>query len=66
MTTAAKRFPREFRTPGLAAAGVEFDVDKIRRDFPLLRQRVHGRRLVYLDNAATSQKPQVVMDAIGQ
>lgn len=66
MTTAAKRFPREFRTPGLAAAGVEFDVDKIRRDFPLLRQRVHGRRLVYLDNAATSQKPQVVIDAIGQ
>ena len=66
MTTAAKRLPREFRSPGLADAGVEFDVDKIRRDFPLLRQRVHGRRLVYLDNAATSQKPQVVMDAIGQ
>ena len=66
MTTAAKRLPREFRSPGLADAGVEFDVDKIRRDFPLLRQRVHGRRLVYLDNAATSQKPQVVIDAIGQ
>ena len=66
MTTAAKRSPREFHSPGLADAGVEFDVDKIRRDFPLLRQRVHGRRLVYLDNAATSQKPQVVIDAIGQ
>ena len=66
MTTAAKRLPREFRSPGLADAGVDFDVDKIRRDFPLLRQRVHGRRLVYLDNAATSQKPQVVIDAIGQ
>ena len=66
MTTAAKRLPREFRSPELADAGMEFDVDKIRRDFPILRQRVHGRRLVYLDNAATSQKPQVVMDAIGQ
>jgi cysteine desulfurase/selenocysteine lyase len=41
-----------------------FDVDRIREDFPILKQRVHGRPLVYLDNAATSQKPQVVIDAI--
>jgi cysteine desulfurase / selenocysteine lyase len=40
------------------------DVDRIRADFPILRQRVHGKPLVYLDNAATSQKPQVVLDAI--
>src|SRR5262245_30191054 len=41
-----------------------FDVDRIREDFPILRQRVHGRPLVYLDSAATSQKPQAVIDAI--
>jgi cysteine desulfurase/selenocysteine lyase len=45
-------------------AGGDFDVQKLRRDFPILRQRIHGRTLVYLDNAATSQKPQVVIDAI--
>jgi len=41
-----------------------FDVEKIREDFPVLRQKIHGRPLVYLDNAATSQKPQSVIDAI--
>jgi cysteine desulfurase/selenocysteine lyase len=40
------------------------DVAAIRRDFPALAQRVHGRPLVYLDNAATSQKPRQVIDAI--
>ena len=33
-------------------------------DFPILNEQVHGRKLVYLDNAATTQKPQVVIDAI--
>jgi cysteine desulfurase/selenocysteine lyase len=41
-----------------------FDVARVREDFPILKQEVHGRPLVYLDNAATSQKPQVVIDAI--
>ena len=41
-----------------------WDVERIRRDFPALHQRVHGKPLVYLDNAATSQKPQVVIDAL--
>src|SRR5262245_26119272 len=41
-----------------------FDVDRIREDFPILKEKVHGRRLVYLDSAATSQKPQAVIDAI--
>ena len=41
-----------------------FDVMKIREDFPVLKQTIHGKPLVYLDNAATSQKPQVVIDAI--
>ena len=35
-----------------------------REDFPILSEKVHGRELVYLDNAATTQKPQVVLDAI--
>lgn len=38
------------------------DVERIRRDFPVLNQTVHGKPLVYLDNAATTQKPLVVMD----
>jgi len=42
----------------------EFDVWKIRQDFPILRQSVHGKQLVYLDNAATTQKPQAVIDAL--
>jgi cysteine desulfurase/selenocysteine lyase len=41
-----------------------FDPQHIRKDFPILKQEVHGRPLVYLDNAATSQKPQAVIDAI--
>ncbi len=64
MTTAANRLPREPRPADACDAGAEFDVLKVRRDFPILRQRVRGRTLVYLDNAATSQKPQVVIDAI--
>jgi cysteine desulfurase/selenocysteine lyase len=41
-------------------------VERIRRDFPLLAQQVHGKKLVYLDNAATTQKPLQVIDAIVQ
>ena len=41
-----------------------FDVARIREDFPLLKQTVKGKPLVYLDNAATSQKPQAVIDAL--
>ncbi len=41
-----------------------FDVERVRRDFPALHQKVHGRDLVYLDSAATSQKPQSVIDAV--
>ena len=51
--------------PEIAVPGVEpaFDVEKIRAQFPILRQTVHGKRLVYLDNANTTQKPSVVIDA---
>jgi len=41
-----------------------FDVQKIRADFPILKRQVNGYPLVYLDNAATSQKPQAVIDSI--
>ena len=41
-----------------------FDVGRIRADFPLLRQQVHGKPLVYIDNAATSQKPQAVIETL--
>jgi cysteine desulfurase/selenocysteine lyase len=41
-----------------------FNVDKIREDFPILKRTVHGKPLVYFDNAATSQTPQIVIDAI--
>ncbi len=40
------------------------NLEKIRGDFPILRRKVHGKRLVYLDNAATTQKPKVVIDAL--
>ena len=42
----------------------KFDVNEIRRDFPILSREVNGNQLVYLDNGATSQKPQSVIDAI--
>ncbi|WP_439138171.1 cysteine desulfurase [Roseicyclus sp.] len=41
-----------------------FDIDKIRADFPILSRQVNGKPLVYLDNGASAQKPQVVIDAI--
>lgn len=43
-----------------------FDVDRVRADFPILQLKVRGRELVYLDNAATSQKPRSVIDAISR
>lgn len=43
-----------------------FDVARIRKDFPILSLNVHGKPLVYLDNAATSQKPQCVINAINE
>lgn len=42
----------------------KFNVNEIREDFPLLRQLVYGKNLIYFDNGATTQKPQIVIDAI--
>ena len=46
-----------------AVAAARFDVEAARRDFPILARRIRGKRLVYLDNAATSQKPRSVIEA---
>jgi cysteine desulfurase/selenocysteine lyase len=50
----------ETRTAG------ELDVKRLREEFPILRQKVHGQPLVYLDNAASMQKPQSVIDAVNR
>jgi cysteine desulfurase / selenocysteine lyase len=67
MTTLANSIPQIIRPP-FAGGGAEsgFPVDEIRRDFPILDLQVRGRKLVYLDNAATSQKPRAVIDAISR
>jgi cysteine desulfurase/selenocysteine lyase len=52
-------------SPAIATgSAARFDVGRIREDFPILGQSVHGRPLVYLDNAATTQKPRVVIDRL--
>jgi cysteine desulfurase/selenocysteine lyase len=52
------------QAPARTVPAPAFDVKRIREDFPILKQKVHDKPLVYLDNAATSQKPQKVIDAI--
>lgn len=47
-----------------SAGAVGFDIHQVRRDFPILQERVNGRPLVWFDNAATTQKPQVVIDRL--
>lgn len=50
----------------MAANDNRFDVARVRADFPILNEQVHGCPLVYLDSAATSQKPQIVLDALNR
>ena len=52
------------QAPARAPSASTFDVKRIREDFPILKQKVHGKPLVYLDNAATTQKPAQVIEAI--
>jgi cysteine desulfurase/selenocysteine lyase len=59
MTTAANTALRS-----QAATQPDFDVQKVRADFPILSRTIQGKPLVYLDNAATTQKPQAVIDAL--
>jgi cysteine desulfurase/selenocysteine lyase len=57
----------EFRpevVPTVDSGSRPFDPNVIKRDFPILQERIHGRPLVWLDNAATTQKPQVVIDRV--
>jgi cysteine desulfurase/selenocysteine lyase len=49
---------------GSRTAAARFDVARVRAEFPILATRVHGKPLVYLDNAATTQKPRAVLDAV--
>lgn len=67
--------PVEIRVPGFDGippqieaplAAPPFDILQVRRDFPILEERVNGRPLVWLDSAATTQKPQVVIDRLRQ
>src|ERR1700683_1237267 len=50
--------------PALSFSSQPFDGQAIRRDFPILQERVHGKPLIWLDNAATTQKPQSVIDRL--
>jgi len=43
-----------------------FDITKIRNDFPILRQKIYGKPLIYFDNAATTQKPKIVIETINK
>jgi len=60
MNVQLARFPASPLSPNPAG----FDVERIRRDFPILQREMHGKPLVWLDNAATTQKPQAVIDRI--
>lgn len=53
-------------SPIVASSAAGFDVQRVRKDFPALHQDVHGKPIVYLDSAATSLKPQAVIDAVGE
>ena len=52
------------RSGALQLSSYPFEAQAVKRDFPILRERVHGRPLVWLDNAATTQKPQSVIDRL--
>ncbi|GAB4326309.1 MAG: cysteine desulfurase [Candidatus Sumerlaeia bacterium] len=62
--TARAPAPATHQAAAHGAGGRPLDVARLREDFPILKRLVHGRRLVYLDNAATSQKPQCMIDAL--
>jgi cysteine desulfurase / selenocysteine lyase len=62
--TKVLRMPSSSGQVKLGERQAEFDVERVRSDFPILHTKVHGRDLAYLDNAATSQKPKAVIEAI--
>ena len=66
--TAAGRATPELPGSAKRPAGVTmpFDVQRVRRDFPILQTKVYGKPLVYLDNGATTQKPNAVIDRVSR
>jgi cysteine desulfurase/selenocysteine lyase len=60
MSIPMTRLPHAAKVDALSV----YDLNRIRDDFPILKQKVHGKPLVYLDNSATTQKPQPVLDAL--
>jgi cysteine desulfurase / selenocysteine lyase len=64
-TASQHYFLRQQPQPSFAKTDI-FDVNQVRKDFPVLHQNVHGHPLVWFDNAATTQKPQCVIDAISR
>ena len=56
--------PRNGSQPVAVGPGIGLDAHALRADFPILQTTVHGHPLVYLDSASSSQKPQVVIDAV--
>lgn len=64
--TARHRRPIPLDNPPGGKSGFGFEVERIRRDFPALHQQVNGKPLIWLDNAATTHKPQVVIDAVSK
>ncbi len=66
MTSVPKRWPGIAGPQEVRRRDGSFDVEAIRADFPILRRQVHGKPLVYLDNAATAQKPQAVIDTLSR
>lgn len=61
--TRVLRMPANIRTTDTAPG---FDIERVRADFPILQRKVRGHTLVYLDNAATSQKPKAVIEAVAR
>ena len=56
--------PASHATKGVVPTSAPFDVHAVRRDFPILNERVNGRPLIWLDNAATTQKPKAVIERL--
>lgn len=65
MTSGSLRMGNEWVKPvDQSVEAKPYDVESVRRDFPILSRQIHGKPLVYLDNGASAQKPQAVIDAI--
>src|ERR1700736_2490543 len=62
--TTATNIVRSAQLDTSTGRDIQLDVQRIRADFPILKRQIHGKPLVYLDNAATTQKPQTVIDAL--